>query len=99
MFNNYINGKEVAAQDGRTTPLIDPVTGKQYATAALSGPADVDNAMKAAADAFDSWKHSTPSVRQKAINDIADAMEANMTPRSRTPVSRARLRLAKKCHR
>ena len=77
-FNNYINGKEVAAQDGRTTPVIDPVTGKQYATAALSGPADVDSAMKAAADAFDSWKNSTPSVRQKAINDIADVMEANM---------------------
>ncbi|NDF84661.1 MAG: gamma-aminobutyraldehyde dehydrogenase, partial [Actinobacteria bacterium] len=55
------------------------VTGKQYATAALSGPADVDDAMKAAADAFESWKHSTPSVRQKAINDIADVMEANMT--------------------
>ncbi|CAB4990550.1 unannotated protein [freshwater metagenome] len=35
--------------------------------------------MKAAADAFESWKHSTPSVRQKAINHIADAMEANMT--------------------
>ena len=78
-FNNYINGKEVAAQDGRTTPVIDPVTGKQYANAALSGPADVDSAMKAAAEAFESWKHSTPSVRQKAINDIADAMEANMT--------------------
>ena len=78
-FNNYINGKEVAAQDGRTTPVIDPVTGKQYANAALSGPADVDSAMKAAADAFESWKHSTPSVRQKAINDIAYAMLANMT--------------------
>ena len=78
-FNSYINGKEVAAQDGRTTPVIDPVTGKQYANAALSGPADVDSAMKAAAEAFESWKHSTPSVRQKAINDIADAMEANMT--------------------
>ncbi|MDP4902505.1 MAG: gamma-aminobutyraldehyde dehydrogenase, partial [Ilumatobacteraceae bacterium] len=77
-FNNYINGKEVAARDGRTTPVIDPVTGKQYATAALSGPADVDDAMKAAADAFESWKHSTPSVRQKAINDIADVMEKNM---------------------
>jgi betaine-aldehyde dehydrogenase len=77
-FNNYINGKEVSAQDGRTTPIIDPVTGKQYATAALSGPADVDAAMKAAADAFDSWKNSTPSMRQRAINDIADVMEANM---------------------
>ena len=78
LFNNYINGKEVAAQDGRTTPVIDPVTGKQYASAALSGPADVDAAMKAAADAFESWKNSTPSVRQKAISDIADVMEANM---------------------
>mgnify|MGYP000332843002 FL=1 len=78
IFNNYINGKEVAARDGRTTPVIDPVTGKQYATAALSGQADVDDAMKAAADAFESWKHSTPSVRQKAINDIADVMEKNM---------------------
>ena len=78
-FNNYINGQEAAAKDGRTTPVIDPVTGKQYATAALSGPADVDDAMKAAADAFESWKHSTPSVRQKAINDIADAMEKHMT--------------------
>ncbi len=77
-FKNYINGKEVAARDGRTTSVIDPVTGKQYATAALSGPADVDDAMKAAADAFESWKHSTPSMRQKAINDIADAMEKNM---------------------
>ena len=77
-FNNYINGKEVASRDGRTTPVIDPVTGKQYATAALSGPADVDDAMKAAADAFESWKHSTPSVRQKAINDIADVMEEHM---------------------
>ncbi|MFM7819408.1 MAG: aldehyde dehydrogenase family protein, partial [Actinomycetota bacterium] len=77
-FNNFINGKEVAAKDGRTTPVIDPVTGKQYATAALSGPADIDAAMSAAAEAFESWKHSTPSVRQKAINDIADAMEANM---------------------
>ena len=77
-FLNYINGKEVPARDGKTTPVIDPVTGKQYAEAALSTAADVDDAMKAAADAFESWKNSTPSMRQKAINDIADAMEAHM---------------------
>ena len=77
-FLNYINGKEVPAREGKTTPVIDPVTGKQYAEAALSSEADVDDAMKAAADAFESWKNSTPSMRQKAINDIADAMEAHM---------------------
>lgn len=77
-FNNYINGKEVPARDGRTTPVIDPVTGQQYATAALSGAHDVDDAMQAAAKASESWKNTTPAVRQKAINDIADVMEKNM---------------------
>ena len=77
-FNNYINGKEVPARDGRTTPVIDPVTGQQYATAALSGAQDVDDAMQAAAKAAESWKNTTPAVRQKAINDIADVMEKNM---------------------
>ena len=78
-FNNFINGKEVPARDGATTPVIDPCTGKQYATAALSRQGDVDDAMKSSAAAFESWKHSTPSMRQKAINDIADVMEANIT--------------------
>ena len=77
-FNNYINGKVVPARDGRTTPVIDPATGQQYATAALSGQADIDDAMAAAASAFEDWKNSTPSQRQKAINDVADAMEARM---------------------
>ena len=77
-FNNYINGKVVPARDGRTTPVVDPATGQQYATAALSGQADIDDAMAAAASAFEDWKNSTPSQRQKAINDVADAMEARM---------------------
>lgn len=77
-FDNFINGKAVPAKDGRTTPVIDPVTGRQYAEAALSGTADVDDAMAAAAAAFEEWRNTTPSVRQKAINDVADAMEANM---------------------
>ena len=77
-FNNYINGKVVPARDGRTTPVVDPATGKQYATAALSSQGDVDDAMAAAASAFEDWKNSTPATRQKAINDIADAMEAKM---------------------
>ncbi|NBU42420.1 MAG: aldehyde dehydrogenase family protein, partial [Planctomycetia bacterium] len=77
-FENFINGRQVPARDGRTTPVIDPVTGQQYATAALSGAADVDDAMKAAAAAFEGWKNTTPSQRQKAVNAIADAMEAHM---------------------
>lgn len=75
-FRNFINGAYVDAADGRTTPVIDPSTGAQYGTAALSGEADVDAAMKAAAAAFEGWRNTTPSERSLALLRIADAVEA-----------------------
>lgn len=77
-FKNFVNGTYADAADGRTTPLIDPVSGKQYATAALSGQSDIDGAMSAAAAAFESWKNTTPSQRSLALFRIADAMEARI---------------------
>ena len=51
-FKNFVNGQHVEAADGRTTNVVNPVTGKVYATAPLSGQADVDTAMSAAATAY-----------------------------------------------
>ncbi|MDQ3469831.1 MAG: gamma-aminobutyraldehyde dehydrogenase, partial [Actinomycetota bacterium] len=62
--------------DGRTTSVVDPAIGEEYATAALSGPADVDAAMHAAAAAFETWRDATPSERSLALFRIADAVEA-----------------------
>ena len=75
-FSNFINGESVPAKDGRTTEVINPVTGQAYATAPLSGEADIDAAMRAAADAFEVWRDSTPSERSLALFRIADAIEA-----------------------
>jgi len=75
-FQNFINGKYVDAVDGRTTTVINPATGGQYATAPLSGPADVDDAMQAAAAAYESWRDSTPSERSLALFRLADAVES-----------------------
>ncbi|CAB4875422.1 unannotated protein [freshwater metagenome] len=75
-FKNFINGETVDAADGRTTAVINPATGQQYATAALSAAADVEHAMAAAASAFEVWKDSTPSERSLALFRIADAVEA-----------------------
>jgi betaine-aldehyde dehydrogenase len=72
---NVVAGAESPAADGRTTDLIDPSTGAAYGTAPLSGPADVDRAMAAAAEAFESWRDTTPSERQRALLRIADAFE------------------------
>ncbi len=75
-FRNFVDGAAVDAADGRTTDVVDPVTGKAYATAPLSGPADIDAAMAAAAGAFDGWHDTTPSERSLALFRIADAVEA-----------------------
>jgi len=42
----------------------------------VSGEADVDAAMQAAARAFEAWRDATPSERSRAVLRIADAVEA-----------------------
>lgn len=74
-LRNYIDGEFRDAADGRTTEVVNPVTGEAYATAPLSGQADVDAAMAAAAAAFPGWRDVTPAERQKALLKIADAFE------------------------
>ena len=75
-LRNFVNGEFVDAADGRTSEVINPVTGEPYADAPVSGPADVAAATRAAAAAFEGWRDSTPSERQRALLHIADAMEA-----------------------
>ncbi|CAM5743840.1 gamma-aminobutyraldehyde dehydrogenase [Streptomyces hirsutus] len=74
-LRNYIGGAFRDAADGRTTEVVNPVTGEAYATAPLSGQADVDAAMAAAAEAFPGWRDATPAERQKALLKVADAIE------------------------
>ena len=75
-FSNFINGQEVASTSGESTPIINPATGEVYAQAPKSNSTDVDSAMKSAAAAFDGWRDVTPSVRQRALLKIADALES-----------------------
>ncbi|MGK4905344.1 gamma-aminobutyraldehyde dehydrogenase [Streptomyces albus] len=75
-LRNYIDGEFRDAADGRTTEVVNPATGEAYATAPLSGAADVDAAMAAAEAAFPAWRDATPSTRQQALLKIADALEA-----------------------
>ncbi|MFC7308743.1 gamma-aminobutyraldehyde dehydrogenase [Streptomyces monticola] len=74
-LRNYIDGEFRDAADGRTTEVVNPATGEAYATAPLSGQADVDAAMAAAAKAFPAWRDLVPAERQKALLKIADAFE------------------------
>src|SRR5262245_42417524 len=77
-LHNYVNGEFKPTQDGKTLDIINPSTGEAFATAPLSGPADVDDAMRAARTAFEEgWRDTTPSERMTFLLKMADAIEAN----------------------
>jgi betaine-aldehyde dehydrogenase len=75
-LENFIAGERRAPSDGRTADLIDPSTEEVFAQAPLSSAADVDAACQAAAQAFETWRDTTPAERQLALMRIADAFEA-----------------------
>ena len=74
-LQDFVNGKFAEAADGRTSDVVDPSTGEVYAKAPLSGRQDVDLAVRAAANAFETWRDATPSERSLALLRLADAME------------------------
>jgi betaine-aldehyde dehydrogenase len=77
VLRNIIGGKSVEARSGRTMPVVDPCSGHTYLHAPVSGAADVDDACRAAAEAFDGWRDTTPSERSRLLLKFADAVEAH----------------------
>jgi betaine-aldehyde dehydrogenase len=77
-LSNFVDGKYRPALDGRTSDVVDPSTGEPYLQAPVSGPADVDAALEAAARAFGTWRDTTPAERSLALLRFADAIEARV---------------------
>jgi betaine-aldehyde dehydrogenase len=74
-LHNFVGGQPVETVDARRSDVVNPSTGEVFATAPVSGEADVDAAFSAASDAFGGWRDATPSERSLALLRIADAIE------------------------
>ena len=75
--NMLINGEMVAGQ-GAALPVLDPATGRQVAEVAEATPEQIEAATRAAHEAFESYRLSTPSERAAHLLAIADVIEANI---------------------
>src|SRR6266496_2179379 len=75
VLRNFVDGTHTDPADGRYTDVVDPSTGEVIGSAPLSGKEDVDQAMRAAATAFESWRTTEPKQRQLAMLRFADAIE------------------------
>lgn len=77
-IDHYIGGRSVPSVSGETFDVLEPVSNKVYSTAAAGGAAEIEMAVGAARDAFDSgaWSEATPRQRANVLVAIADAVEA-----------------------
>ena len=55
-YSNYIDGKWVPSETGRTFESLDPANGEVVGVVAKSSPSDVNRAVEAAAGAFRRWR-------------------------------------------
>ena len=72
---NFIGGRWAPARSGATIDIVDPATGATVFSSPDSGADDVDDACRAAADAFVEWGRTTPAERMAALLRFADAIE------------------------
>ncbi len=55
-YLNYIDGRWLPSESGRTFESLDPANGEVVGVVAKSSPADVERAVEAAAGAFQRWR-------------------------------------------
>lgn len=77
---NYINGEWVSARSGATFSVFNPSTGEQLATAAKGSAEDIDLAVNAARQAFESgpWASMNFQPRAALLQKLADAIMDNI---------------------
>lgn len=71
---NWIDGQALASETAEAFDKRSPVTGKVICRVARSRSADVDRAVRSAANAFPDWSAQTPVARGELLMAIARAM-------------------------
>jgi malonate-semialdehyde dehydrogenase (acetylating)/methylmalonate-semialdehyde dehydrogenase len=73
-LQNYVNGEWVAAGAAEALDDIDPATAELAARVPLSGPDDVDSAVRGAREAQPAWRAVPPQRRARAIIALRDVL-------------------------
>ena len=84
---NFIGGKWVPAQSGRTFESRNPATGQVIAQCADSGVEDVRRAVSAAREAFDSWRRLPAPRRGELLYRVAERLGHEKESLARTLTS------------
>lgn len=77
MIGHLIAGERRPGRSGRTAPVFDPATGTQTSSVDLAAEEEVDEAVAAAVEAFDSWGVTSLAQRTKLMFRFRALLDAH----------------------
>jgi malonate-semialdehyde dehydrogenase (acetylating)/methylmalonate-semialdehyde dehydrogenase len=86
-LRNYVGGQWVATQATDTQEVRNPATDEVLAHVPLSGAADVDAAVTAAAAAFPAWRATPPQERARYFFKLREVLDAQREELARLVVT------------
>ena len=84
LMKNYINGEWVESISSNIGDVWNPALGEKIATVAYGNSQDVDQAVKAAKEAFWEWRSTPPLTRARYLFRLKEAFEENFEDIART---------------
>jgi aldehyde dehydrogenase (NAD+) len=78
-YGHLIGGEWVDSTSGETMASVDATTGETIARFQDGTAGDVDSAVAAAADAFETWQQVSPQQRSEKLLEVADRLEDRRT--------------------
>jgi malonate-semialdehyde dehydrogenase (acetylating) / methylmalonate-semialdehyde dehydrogenase len=76
-LTHWIDGKRYEVDGSRTGPIFDPATGQQAGEVAYADESVVDDAVRAAATAYETWSTSSLTRRQNIMFSFRELVAAN----------------------
>jgi malonate-semialdehyde dehydrogenase (acetylating)/methylmalonate-semialdehyde dehydrogenase len=77
-IGHWVGGKPVEGTSGRSGPVYNPATGEQQAEVAFASVAEVEDAVRAAATAYEDWSESSLSQRAKILFSFRELVNSHM---------------------
>jgi malonate-semialdehyde dehydrogenase (acetylating)/methylmalonate-semialdehyde dehydrogenase len=81
---NCVGGELKRPRGAESLPVYDPATGEVIAHTSVSTPGDVDEAVRAAAAAFEEWRRTPATERMQYLFRLKQLLEENLDDLART---------------
>ena len=82
-LQNYIDGEWVESKSDQVLDIVNPATQKVISKVPMSTTEEVNEAVRAAKEAFPEWRETTPLARARCMFRLKELMEENFEQLSR----------------